>query len=54
MFGITDDAVDASLAPCLTVEAPLDHDLAETLACSEVYDLGGQDHHSHDHTATGG
>ena len=54
VFGITDDAVDASLAPCLTVEAPLDHDLAETLACSEVYDLGGQDHHSHDHTATGG
>ena len=54
VFGITDDAVDASLAPCLTVEAPLDHDLAEILACSEVYDLGGQDHHSHDHTATGG
>ena len=54
VFGSTDDAVDASLTPCLTAKAPLDHNLAETLACSEVYDLGGQGHHSHDHAATGG
>ena len=49
VFRATDAAVDASLTPCLTIDADeLTHEEIESVQCSEVYGLGnhGSDHHT--------
>ncbi|CAI8403429.1 MAG: NAD(P)H-quinone oxidoreductase chain 4 1 [Acidimicrobiaceae bacterium] len=49
VFRATDAAVDASLTPCLTIDADeLTHEEIELVQCSEVYGLGnhGSDHHT--------
>ena len=49
VFRATDAAVDASLTPCLTIDADeLTHEEIELVQCPEVYGLGnhGSDHHT--------
>ena len=49
VFRATDAAVDASLTPCLTIDADeLTHEEIESAHCSDVYGLGdhGSDHHA--------
>ena len=49
VFRATDAAVDASLTPCLTIDADeLTQEEIELVQCSEVYGLGnhGSDHHT--------
>ncbi|MED5220479.1 MAG: NADH-quinone oxidoreductase subunit M [Actinomycetota bacterium] len=53
VFRVTDGAVDASLTPCLTVEAG-EH--AEAMDCDDVYRLDHGDHgeeHAEEHAAAG-
>tara|TARA_B100000475_G_scaffold21219_3_gene14807 strand:+ start:1932 stop:3569 length:1638 start_codon:yes stop_codon:yes gene_type:complete len=53
VFRATDAAVDASLTPCLTIDADeLTHEEIESVQCSEVYGLGN--HGSGHHTASKG
>ncbi len=53
VFRATDAAVDASLTPCLTIDADeLTHEEIESVQCSEVYGLGNHD--SDHHTASKG
>ena len=53
VFRATDAAVDASLTPCLTIDADKStHEEIESAHCSEVYGLS--DHGPDDHTASKG
>ncbi len=53
VFRATDAAVDASLTPCLTIDADKStHEEIESAHCSEVYGLN--DHGPDDHTASKG
>ena len=61
VFRVTDGAVDASLHPCLQVDASeLTAEEAEALGCADVYDVGrghgghDGDGHDNDHAAVGG
>ena len=61
VFRVTDGAVDASLHPCLQVDASeLTAEEAEALGCADVYDVGrghgghDGDGHDDDHAAVGG
>jgi NADH-quinone oxidoreductase subunit M len=53
VFRATDAAVDASLTPCLTIDADKSsHEEIESAHCSEIYGLG--DHRPDHHTASKG
>ena len=57
VFRATDAAVDASLPPCLTIDADeLTHEEIESAQCSDVYGLGdhGSDHGSDHHAVSKG
>ena len=50
VFRVTDGAVDASLTPCLTVEAG---EYAEAMGCDDVYRLDHGEEHGEEHAAAG-